>query len=203
MQIKHLFFILCLFTMVSYSRGQELSFSDSIKKYNDQRIAINKTGLEVQGAWGLANIAAGSIGYFGAKEGEGKYFSEMNGIFGILNTGVSLTGLHMVKKQLAQKFTYAESYNWYCTDKKIYLIGAGIDIIYISAGFGLAAYGLSAKSSADVYTGFGKSLALQGVFLLLFDNIMLLEHGRNTNKWYRIMDELRFTHNGVGFNYSF
>lgn len=189
--------------MSPWSYGQELSFSDSVKKYNDQRIAINKTGLEVQGAWGIANIAAGSIGYFGAKDGEGKYFSEMNGIFGLLNTGLSVAGLNMVKKQLTQKITYGESYNRYCTDKKIYLIGAGIDVIFIGAGFGLSAYGSSAKSSADVYTGFGKSLALQGVFLLLFDNIMLLEHNRNTNKWYRIMDELHFTNNRVGFNYSF
>ena len=179
--------------------AQEVSFRDSVDLYNKQRIKINRTGSEVLGVWGIASMAEGAAGYFGAKEGEAKYFSEMNGIFGVINTGLAATGLLMAQKQMARKLNYERSYDRYLTDKKIYLAGAGLDIVYIGVGFGLASYGAKTKNNAFEYTGFGKSIVLQGVFLLLFDNFMLLSHQRNSNKWYRIIDEIRITNNGIGF----
>lgn len=202
-RISSILILMFLFTVSVGCVAQEISFKDSIALYNKQRIKINKTGAEIKLGWGIANIAAGSAGYFGAQEGTGKYFSEMNGIFGVLNIGLATTGLLMERQQMTRKMSNQQAYDWYRTDKKIYLISAGVDVVFIGAGLGLASYGQSAKSSADVYKGLGASMALQGVFLLLFNNVMLLEHGRNGYKWSRIMDELRVTNNGIGFVHTF
>jgi hypothetical protein len=189
--------------MLSHSRAQEISFADSVDTYNKQRIKINKTGCEILGGWGVANIAEGGIGYFGAKEGQGKYFSEMNGIWGVINTGIAATGLARARRQAHDKVSYEQSYDRYLADRKIYLVNAGLDVLYVAAGVGLTAYGSSAKNNADKYAGFGKSLALQGVFLLIFDNIMILEHHRNSAKWAQLIGELRFTNHGIGFVHPF
>jgi len=78
-----------------------------------------------------------------------------------------------------------------------------VDLGLIAGGLGMSSYGSSAKGNGAVYSGFGKSIALQGVFFLLFNNLMLAEHQSYSGRWYRLMDELRVTNNGIGFSHSF
>ena len=110
----------------------------------------------VLGSWGLANIAAGGIGYFTAKQDEWKYFHEMNFLWGVVNTAIAGIGLADVKNELAAKLSYQKSYTRYLATKRLYLINAGLDILYIGAGVGLSAYSTTAKNGADIYKGFGR-----------------------------------------------
>jgi hypothetical protein len=162
--------------------------------------------MKVLGSWGLANIAAGSISYFTTNQSETKYFSEMNMAWGIVNTGISTLSLLNIRREMAANLGYEGSYRSYKANKRLYLINAGLDVLYISAGVGLSAYSQNSKlKNADqaMYSGFGKSIVIQGVLLLLFDNFMFSAHQLDNSKWYRIMDEIRFTNKTVGFNYNF
>ncbi len=159
--------------------------------------------MEALGAWGIVNIVGSGIGCFTAKQDEWKYFNEMNVLWGMVNTGIAAMGMAGVRKEMAKNLTYGQAYDRYLANKKLYLVNAGLDVLYIGAGVGLSAYAASAKSDKPVYTGFGKSLVVQGVFLLIFDNVMFAAHQSANSKWYRLMDELRITNNGVGFSHNF
>ena len=200
---KNALFILLLSVVLPYVHGQEISFKDTVAAYNSQRIKINKTGMEVLGSWGLVNIAGSGVGYFAAKQDEWKYFHEMNVLWGVVNTGIAAMGMVGVRKEMAKKLNYQQAYDRYLANKKLYLINAGLDVLYIGTGIGLATYSKSAKSDKDIYSGFGKSLVVQGVFLLLFDNVMFASHASGNSKWYRLMNEIRISNAGVGFNHSF
>ncbi len=183
--------------------AQELSFKDTIAAYNSYRIKTNKTGMKVLGGWGLVNIAAGGVGYFTSADDQWKYFHEMNALWGAVNTGIAALGLHGVRKEVAAQLNYRQSYGHYLADKRLYLINAGLDVLYIGAGVALNEYGNSTKHDAVIYNGFGKSIAIQGVFLLLFDNVMFAAHQRYNSRWFRLMNEIRFSGNSVGLVHTF
>ena len=76
-----LHFLIAFFFFPRFSYAQVISFGDTITTYNKARIKINKMGMRVLGAWGIANIAEGTVGYFTAKQDEWKYFHGMPLLF--------------------------------------------------------------------------------------------------------------------------
>ena len=202
MIVKILFFLsLCCYAPLS--QAQEVSFKDSLAAYNLHRISITRTGMKVLGSWGIVNIAGGAVTYFTTTQDEWKYFSEMNVVWGAVNTGIAAMSLAGIRREMAIKMDYQQSYGRYRANKKLYLINAGLDVIYIGAGIGLTAYAQNTNKDQPIYSGFGKSIAVQGIFLLLFDNIMFSANQLDNSKWFRLMNEIRFTGNSVGFNHSF
>jgi len=200
--VKILFFLsLCCYAPLS--QAQEVSFKDSLAAYNLHRISITRTGMKVLGSWGIVNIAGGAVTYFTTTQDEWKYFSEMNVLWGAVNTGIAAMSLAGIRREMAIKMDYQQSYGRYRANKKLYLINAGLDVIYIGAGIGLTAYAQNTNKDQPIYSGFGKSIAVQGIFLLLFDNIMFSANQLDNSKWFRLMNEIRFTGNSVGFNHSF
>lgn len=185
------------------ARGQALSFKDTVATYNSERISVNRTGMKVLGGWGLVSIAAGGVGYFTARDDEWKYFHGMNVLWGAVNTGIAAFGLAGVRKEMAAKLNYQQAYDRYRSNKRLYLINAGLDVLYIGTGIALNEYGNSAKNDAAMFKGFGKSIAIQGIVLLLFDNVMYAAHQRSNSKWFTLMSEIRFTGNSVGFIHTF
>lgn len=192
-----------LIASVATTTAQEISFKDTIGAYNSHRIHINKTGMKVLGGWGVANAVAGGIGYFAANNDEWKYFHEMNAMWGVINAGIAWAGLAGVRKEMNAKYTYKQAYGKYRSNKKLYLINIGLDVLYVGGGVALNEAGNSAKKNQNMLHGFGKSVAIQGVFLLLFDNVMFASHHRSNSKWYQLMSELSYTGNGIGFIHNF
>jgi hypothetical protein len=54
-----------------------------------------------------------------------------------------------------------------------------------------------------MYRGFGKSLLLQGIGLLMFDSGMYFAHGRADKAWYRVLQGVVVTGDGIGGRYAF
>ena len=203
MFIKYLFLVVIFCGLSVNTRAQQLSFKDTIASYNAQRINTNRKGVLALGTWGIANIAGSGIGYFTATKDEWKYFHEMNVLWGVVNTGIAAMGMAGVRKEMGAKLNYRQSYDRFLSNKKLYLINAGLDIAYIGAGIALTEYGSSTKSNAAIFKGFGRSFTIQGVFLLFFDNIMFASHLRYNSKWFTIMNEIRLTNTGIGFTHTF
>ncbi len=195
--------IVIFFLLPHGSHAQVISFGDTITRYNKARIKINKTGMRVLGAWGIANIAEGTVGYFTAKQDEWKYFHGMNALWGIVNTGIAAASLSATRKETKQILTFQEAYARYHANKKIYLINCGLDILYVGAGVGLVKYSESTKNNSALFSGFGRSVALQGAFLLLFDNVMYTSHARYNPLWFRIMNEIHVSGTGAGIIHTF
>jgi len=203
MSIKRLLAGIFFVIACSPAHAQVISFKDTVAGYNNARMKINKTGMKVLGSWGIASIADGGIGYFTAKQDEWKYFHEMNAVWGVVNTGIAALSLSRARKEAAERISYEDAYVRYKATKKLYLINAGLDVVYIAAGVGMAKYSEGAKKDAALWSGFGKSIVIQGVFLLVFDNIMYTSHARYNSLWFRVMNEIHVSNNGIGINHSF
>jgi hypothetical protein len=124
-------------------------------------------------------------------------------LWGAVNTGIAAMGMLGVKREMAAKLSYRQSYDRYLSNKRLYLINAGFDVLYIGTGIALNEYGKTQTKDKAIFQGFGKSFAIQGIFLLMFDDVMFMSHARRNSKWFQIMNELRFTGNGVGFVHQF
>lgn len=159
--------------------------------------------MQVLGCFGVANAVAGGVGYFTAKQDEWKYFHEMNAAWGIVNAGLATYRLSRARKQAKAKLDYTVAYDNYRRDKRIFIINIGLDAAYVAVGAGLAQYAKTDKSNPALFTGFGRSIVLQGVSLLIFDNIMYRAHLKYNSRWAQLLDEMHFTGNGIGFNYTF
>ena len=192
--------ICCIIT--ASATAQPISFGDTVAAYNYKRINTNIKGMQVLGAWGLANIAEGGIGYFSARQDEWKYFHEMNALWGVVNTGIAGFGLYGIKKDMAHKLTADWAYDRYRSNLRLYLVNAGLDVLYLGTGVGLSKYSETTKNNPALFSGFGKSIAIQGVFLLIFDNIVYAAHRRNNTRWIQLIDEIHLTNNGIMLNHN-
>jgi len=188
-----------------HTTAQEISFKDTVAAYTTHRLRVNNTGMQILGAWGIANIAGSGAGYFAARQDEWKYFHEMNVLWGVVNTGIAAFGMSNVRKEMRTRYNYQQAYERYRATKKLYLINAGLDVLYIGTGVALNSLAPQAKktSATNMLKGFGRSIAVQGVFLLLFDNIMFAAHQHNNSKWYQIMNEIQVSGAGIGFIHTF
>jgi hypothetical protein len=183
--------------------AQNISFKDTIAAYNHHRSNLNKTGMHVLGAWGLGNVGAGAAMYFASRQDETKYFGEMTALWGAVNTGIAGFSLLAMRAELHQQPNAQQAYSLYRSNKKMFLINSGLDVVYIGAGLGLTAYSKNKGRDEAMYSGFGKSVVVQGVFLLLFDYVMFSAHQMDNSKWFRIMNEIQFTNSSVGINHTF
>ena len=159
--------------------------------------------MHILGAWGLANIAAGGAGYFIATNKEWKYFHLMNLSWGLVNTAIGGMGLSGVKQEMTQKLNCNDMLQHYESNKRLYLINAGLDMAYIGAGAFLWEHSKNVSSHTELWNGFGKSVAMQGLFLLFFDSTMYASHSSKNRKWYGLMQGLCLSNNGIGFHYAF
>ncbi len=159
--------------------------------------------MQVLCSWGIANIADGGIGYFTAKQDEWKYFHEMNAVWGVVNTSIAAVSLRNGRREMTAKLNAQQSYEEYKATKKIYLINSGLDLVYIAVGLGLTKYGETTNNNPAIFTGFGRSIVLQGAFLFLFDGFMYTSHTRYDSRWFRIMDEINLGSSTIGIRHNF
>jgi len=201
--IIKVFVVVFLSVWLSQKCGaQELHFRDTVKAYNKRRILTNASGALVLGGWGIANMATGGVGYFTAKQDEWKYFHEMNAAWGLVNTGFAAYGILRARKQ-AEEPSIKDAYAHYRHDRRAYLISLGLDVVYVGVGAGLTSYAQNNSGNAAMYKGFGRSIVLQGVALLAYDNFMFAAHQKYNHKWLEIIDEVRFTGYSFTFNHRF
>lgn len=196
------FFIGCLL----FSRpllAQRMTFSDSAMVLNKARIKTNQHGMKVLGAWGGVSLVTGVIGMATAKDEEWRAFHEMNAIWGAVNGGIAVMGYAGSRKELAEKLSCSKLLQRYEGTKRLYLINAGLDVVYIGTGALLWQHGDHTNNNPAMWRGFGKSLVVQGAFLFVFDNVMFASHQKRNSQWYRLVEGLCVSSNGVGLNYRF
>ena len=56
--------------------------------------------------------------------------------------------------------------------ENLYLINAGLDVLYVGTGFYLKHLSAKKPKKEDLLLGYGNSIILQGVFLFVFDAVM-------------------------------
>lgn len=131
----------------------------------------NTTGMYVLGGWAVANMATGAVGW-ARGSGENKYFHQMNAMWNVVNLSIAGIALYNNYRMDLSGLGGDEMLNNHMKSERLFLINAGLDVLYI--GTGAVLRGLSHKSAKrqDLMNGYGSSLILQGSFLLLFDAAM-------------------------------
>ncbi|UOQ53652.1 DUF6992 family protein [Hymenobacter cellulosivorans] len=146
---------------------------------NHGRELLAEHGMAVLGTWALLNLLVS--GYLVARtdaRSETHYFHQMNVGWNFVNAVLAVVGIVRANPNHVTGLTLAASLEAQFDFEKILLLNVGLDVAYLAIGSGLRARGQATESQRpERLLGFGRSLWLQGGFLLLFDTgFYLLYH---------------------------
>ena len=146
-------------------------------------------GLAVLAAWALLNLVGS--GYYLARSDrrqEPFYFHGMNVGWGLVNTALACWSILQLHFVAPSGLTVAELFQTQLFNENLFLLNAGLDVAYIMTGYYLRARALAPEQALPVrLLGFGRSLWVQGGFLLVFDATMWsVLHGLGRD-WLRLL----------------
>lgn len=134
---------------------------------NAKRISLNQGGMLVLGGWAAANIASGAAGYLLAEDDRWRYFHQMNAGWNVINLAIATFGYLGQGAQDPASFTWLETLQEAESMQKILLFNAGLDVGYMA--FGGYLWEKGRHDGSDRLVGYGRSIILQGAFLMSFD----------------------------------
>ena len=175
--------------------AQQIAPSPTLRDFSEQRIKHQKTLGLALGGYALANIAIGAIAV-GQTSGETKEFHKMNVYWNLFNLGIAGAGLLGSRKRNADTETLADAVRQHENMKQILLVNAGLDVAYVVGGGYLRERANSHPDNADQLRGYGKSIMIQGGFLLAFDLVNYFIFKNRGDKQQKLL--LSATPNGVG-----
>ncbi len=139
----------------------------------------NITGMYVLGSWAIANMAIGAVG-MSRTEGQTRHFHQMNLAWNAVNLGIAGFALWNFAQQDINTMPLPELADDHLRTKRLYLINAGLDLLYVAAGAYMWHRSQQAGAKRpQLMEGFGKAIVLQGSFLLVFDAAMYLLQQHN------------------------
>ena len=143
---------------------------DLLPAINQGRELLAERGMAVLGSWALLNLLVS--GYYVNNSGvrtEAVYFQQMNLGWNFVNVVLAVWGMLQAHPHQVAGFSLAESLTAQFNFEKILLFNAGLDVAYVCVGSWLRARAATVPKLPERLLGFGRSLWLQGAFLLLFD----------------------------------
>jgi hypothetical protein len=166
--------------------------------YAQESFDLQKKGMLFLGSWASLNIISGSAGYF-LSENDTKYFHQMNAGWNLVNLGIAGFALYSISQMDASSLSYTEAVIDLQNLDKILLFNAGLDVGYMATGAWIWERGL--RKGSERLEGYGKSLLVQGGFLLAFDLVLYLLHNPITHDIINLSDSFKLT--ATGFQITF
>ncbi len=156
--------------------------SAALEVFNSTRLDYNRQGMMILGSWALLNLLIGTIGSFRTR-GQVQAFHQMNAYWNLVNLGIAGYGFWQAS-QISLVVNFWEVLTAQQEIEKVLLFNAALDLAYMAIGFFLVERGL--RLEKERWIGSGKSILLQGAFLLLFDGILVafqIELGAELLEW--------------------
>lgn len=179
-----------------------VSFVGTSQSLDQQHATIDKQLMIGLGSWAASNIIVGSIGWSSTDKTATTYFHEMNVLWNIVNMGLAVPG-YLKARNFQSDLTLSESLEQQRKTERIYLINAYIDIGYLSSGLILSNIAKQKDANYDRLSGYGKSLLMQGSFLLLFDLSAYLIHKKNHGEFKsRLIHNLEINPSGLTIKWT-
>ncbi|SHJ66070.1 hypothetical protein SAMN02745146_3616 [Hymenobacter daecheongensis DSM 21074] len=147
-----------------------LLYNDVLPVLNHGRELLAERGMAVLATWALLNLVVS--GYYLARtdrRSEAHYFHQMNVGWNMVNAVLAVVGMLRAHPNQVAGLTLAKSLTEQFNFEKILLLNAGLDVAYLCIGSWLRARAATTEKLPARLRGFGRSLWLQGGFLLLFD----------------------------------
>lgn len=197
--MKRAFFLtLCLTFVVLYATGQ----TDELTQFNTERLEVNKAGMWVLTGWAVGNIGVNAWLTRNSSGSDG-HFYRMNIYWNIVNLALAIPGLrHSIITDPAS-LSLAETVGEYHRMGKIVLLNAALDVAYITGGFLMKEMAKTRERRRNILDGYGRSLILQGGFLLAFDAVLYLAIQSKSDTLNRILETVQPAPNGIGLVLTF
>jgi hypothetical protein len=176
--------LIFLFLLTANIAWGQVSGSSFYKKSLD----INNAGMVVLGSWALSNIAVGAIGW-SRNSGQRIYFHQMNLFWNTVNLAIAGIALYSNTTTDYAMWTTDEILTKQLKTQRIFLINAGLDIIYMGTAVALKKIAPRYPNRQDRLTGYGNSVLLQGAFLFAFDLVLF---GLQRAHRLQFLDQLSF-----------
>ena len=138
-----------------------------LEEINQTRLVYNQQGMLILVSWAVLNLLLGSIASFRTR-GQSQAFHQMNAYWNVVNLGIAVFGFWQASQVAVLNFW--EVLVAQQQIEKILLANSALDFGYMALGLYLIERGR--RTDKDKWVGFGKSIVLQGAFLLLFDVIL-------------------------------
>lgn len=153
----------------------------NLDTFNLKRNQIQKNGMTILTSWAGVNIGLGTIGSI-THTGESKYFHQMNVGWNLVNLGLGILGFVQAKKETTDGLDLHQSITKYRKTSNAFLFNSALNLTYITAGGFLLERSKNNPANMHRQKGFGKSLIVQGSFLLIFDMSSYFIHRKNRIK---------------------
>lgn len=189
--------VIVLFSWDAIAQTNELT------SFNTERLQVNKIGMIVLGGWALGNMATNGALLSNPSSNKQAHFYRMNIFWNVVNLGLAIPGLrHSIITDPAA-LSLVESSAEFHRMGKILLMNAALDVAYITGGFLMKEMAKTRPKKQDILTGYGKSLVLQGGFLLAFDAVLYLALQSKVNGLTSILDKISITPESIGLVLKF
>lgn len=167
-----LFIMICLFCAF------EISAQSTLPAWNTERLQHTRNAMWVLGTWASANVLVGAIGLAGAKTPQNRAFHQMNVGWGLINLGLAASGIWTATHTDPAQLDWLQSMEAQQKLQRIFLLNAGLDVGYVMTGAWLQERARNVSKNSARLHGFGRSIALQGAFLFVFDLGAYFYHAR-------------------------
>lgn len=187
-----LFFFLFAFPLFA----QEIP---AFQEFNQTRLDYNRNGMLILGSWAVGNMVWGGI-EASQSAGEVKAFHQMNLYWNSVNLLIAGFGYWQATKETPGTDFWATMEAQQGIEK-VLLVNAALDIAYMAGGLYMKERGLRTDNSRLV--GFGKSVILQGAFLMTFDAVMYGFHQAHGKELPSLVQNISLGPTGVHFRMNF
>lgn len=185
------------FLVIAYAQ-----MDTQLTDFNAERLRKQKISMMVLGGWAVGNIAVGTT-LASQRSGEDRYFHGMNAGWNLVNLGLATAGYLSATKGDPGALGLYESINAQHQLQKIFLFNAGLDVGYMLGGAYLIERAKQTENKPERLRGFGKSIALQGAFLFVFDLGAYFWQASGNGDLQPLLEGLSFQGNGVSFRMQF
>lgn len=188
--------VVFILLLTSEAFAQEIP---ALSDFNRTRLDYNQKGMIILGSWAVGNMVWGGIGA-SQTIGQNKAFHQMNLYWNSVNLMIAGFGYWQATKEMPGTDFWATMEAQQGIEKVLLLNGA-LDVAYIAGGFYLKERGL--RKDNDRLIGFGKSVILQGAFLLAFDGVMYGFHHVHGKELPNLVQNISLGPTGVYFRMNF
>ncbi len=196
---KYLFIIVIL----AFFSWDAIAQTNDLTSFNTERLQVNKVGMVVLGSWALGNMATSGVLLNNPSSNEQAHFYRMNIFWNVVNLALAVPGLRYSMITDPSTLSLAETVAEYSSMKRIVLMNAALDVAYITGGVLMKEMAKTRESKRDILRGYGKSLVLQGGFLLVFDAVLYLALDSKSKGLTNILEKVTITPESVGLVFRF
>ena len=157
----------------------------------------------VLGSWALGNMGTNGLLLKNPSFAEKGHFYRMNIFWNVVNLGLAIPGLRHSLITDPASLNMAETVSEFHQMGKFLMFNAGLDVAYITGGFLLKEMAKTHENKRDIMRGYGRSLILQGGFLLVFDIVLYTVLQTKNKHLTELLSSINVDATGIGLALKF